>query len=79
VQSMPITTKVVSSNSAHGEVHLMQHCVIRFSPVSSTNKTDLHNIAEILLKVQLNTITLTLKSLSGILKESFIRYNVFNV
>jgi hypothetical protein len=27
-------------------------------PVSSTNKTDLHNIAEILLKVALNTMTL---------------------
>ena len=34
-----------------------------FSPstlVSSTNKTDCHNITEILLKVALNTITLTL-------------------
>jgi hypothetical protein len=34
-----------------------------FSPgtlVSSTNKTECHNIAEILLKVALNTITLTL-------------------
>jgi hypothetical protein len=29
-------------------------------PVSSINKTDRHNIAEILLKVALNTITLTL-------------------
>ena len=29
------------------------------TPVSSTNKTDDHNIAEILLKVVLNTITLT--------------------
>jgi hypothetical protein len=28
------------------------------TPVSSTNKTDRHNIAEILLKVALNTITL---------------------
>jgi hypothetical protein len=28
-------------------------------PVSSTNKTDRNNIAEILLKVALNTITLT--------------------
>ena len=32
-----------------------------FSPVSSTNKTDHHDITEILLKVALNTITLTLK------------------
>ena len=30
------------------------------TPVSSTNKTDLHDIAEILLKVALNTITPTL-------------------
>ena len=29
------------------------------TPVSSTNKIDLHDIAEILLKVALNTITLT--------------------
>ena len=31
-----------------------------FPRVSSTNKTDRHDIAEILLKVALNTITLTL-------------------
>jgi hypothetical protein len=30
-----------------------------FSPVSSTNKTDRHDITEILLKVALNTTTLT--------------------
>jgi len=30
------------------------------TPVSFTNKTDRHNITEILLKVALNTITLTL-------------------
>ena len=30
------------------------------TPVSSTNKTDRHGITEILLKVALNTITLTL-------------------
>jgi hypothetical protein len=29
------------------------------TPVSSTNKTDCHDITEILLKVALNTITLT--------------------
>jgi hypothetical protein len=29
------------------------------APVSSTNKTDCHDITEILLKVALNTITLT--------------------
>ena len=34
------------------------------TPVSSTKKTDHHNITEILLKVALNTITLTLLSFS---------------
>jgi hypothetical protein len=61
VQSVPITTKVVSSNPVHGEVRSIQHYVIKFvsdlrqvwfspgTPVSSTNKTDVHDIAEILL------------------------------
>ena len=30
------------------------------TPVSSTNKADRHNITEILLKISLNTLTLTL-------------------
>jgi hypothetical protein len=30
VQSVPITTKVVSSNPFHGEVHSIQHYVIKF-------------------------------------------------
>ena len=68
MQSVPITTKVVSSNPVHFEVYSIQH-VITFcqwlvtgrwiSPgtlVSSTNKYD---ITEILLKVALNTITIT--------------------
>jgi hypothetical protein len=33
-----------------------------FSPVSSTNKTDRHDITDILLKVALNTITLILRA-----------------
>jgi hypothetical protein len=48
-------------------VYSIQHFEIKFvggfsryTPVSSTNKTDLHDITEILLKVALNTITLTL-------------------
>ena len=70
VQSVFITTKVVNSNTAHVEVYSIQYYVIkvyqqlaagqRFSPgslVSSTNKTDWHDLAEILLKVGLNTIT----------------------
>jgi hypothetical protein len=36
------------------------------SVVFSTNKTDCQDIAEILLKVALYTITLTLQTLSGI-------------
>ena len=49
-------------------VYMIQHYAINFvsdlrqvsgflgTPVSSTNKTDLHDITEILLKVMLNTI-----------------------
>ena len=50
MQSVPITTKVVSSNPAHGEMYSVQHYVIKFVSnrsvvfswysVSSTNKTD---------------------------------------
>ena len=60
VQSMHIATKVVSSNPVHGEVYSIQHYVIKFdsdlrqvggfslgTPVSSTNKTDHHDITEI--------------------------------
>ena len=43
---MPITTDVVGSNPAHGEVYNIT--------VSSTNKTDPHDITGILLKVALN-------------------------
>jgi hypothetical protein len=35
-----------------------------YIPVSSTNKTDCHNITEILLKVALNTITPLLQVMS---------------
>ena len=37
-------------------------CFFPGTPVSSTNKTDCHDITEILLKVALNIITLTLFS-----------------
>ena len=69
MQSVPITTKVVSSNHVHGEVYSIQHYVLnlsvtlrhvgdflrilRFPPLI---KTDRHDITEILLKVALNTI-----------------------
>ena len=66
MQSMPITTKVVSSNPAHGEMYSIQHYVIKFDSdlrqvsgfpptpstlVFSAIKTDLHDISEILLKM----------------------------
>jgi hypothetical protein len=69
VQSVPITTKVVSLNPTHDKVYLIQHDVIKFvslicsrsvvytdTPVSS----DCHDITEILLKMVLNIIALTL-------------------
>ena len=69
VQSVPTTTNVVSSNPVHVEVYSIQHYVIKFfsdvatgrwfspnSPVSFTNKTDRHDITEILLKEALNAI-----------------------
>ena len=65
MQSMHITTEVVSSNSAHVKCKLMQYYIIivggfllalRFPP---RNNIESHDIAEILLKVALITITLT--------------------
>ena len=70
VQSVPITTKVVSSNPVHGEVYSIQHYMIKF--VSDLRRVVgilqvlqflppiklTHNITEILLKVALNTINL---------------------
>ena len=72
MQSAPITTNVVNSNPADGEVYSIQHYVIKFvsdvrqiggflqfpSPIN--NKADHHDITEILLKVALNIKTLTL-------------------
>jgi hypothetical protein len=61
IQSVSITTKVVSSIPAHGEGYSIQQYVIGqwFSlgtPVSSTDKTDHHDITELLLKEVLNII-----------------------
>jgi hypothetical protein len=59
-------TKVVSSNPSYSEVYLIQHYVIKIvwfslgTMISSTNKTDCHHITELLLKVALITISLTL-------------------
>jgi len=75
VQSMPITTKVVSLKSCSWRGVLdttlcgkVCQCLATgrwFStgaPVSSTNQTDCHDITEILLKVALNTLNQTLES-----------------
>ena len=63
--------KVHKSNPTRGEVYSLQHYMIKFVSdlrqvsgflwvlhtwLSSTNKTDCHNITETLLKVALNTI-----------------------
>ena len=65
---MHITTKVVSLNPDCGEVYSIHYviklisymylrgCFSTGTPVSFGNKTDLHDITEILLKVALNTI-----------------------
>ena len=55
MQSVPITTDVASSNLDQGEVYNR----LAGLPVSSTNKTDRHDIPEILIKVALNTIKQT--------------------
>ena len=76
---MPITTKIVSSNPAHGEVFVSDlrqvggfnpthgevfvsdlRQVGGFTLVSFSYKLDHHDITEILLKVALNTITITI-------------------
>ena len=68
MQSVPINTKVVSSNPAHGEVYSIQYYLIKFvtdlrqaggflrfpPPIKLTATID---ITEILLKVILSTIT----------------------
>ena len=61
MQSVPITTNFVSLNPA--QARCTRYNIMWFSPgtmVSSTNKTGHHDITEILLKVALNTIILTL-------------------
>jgi len=67
MQSVPITTKVVSLNPAQARCPQYKSVgdlrqVSGYIPdhlVSSTNKTDRHDIAEILLKVALSIITVT--------------------
>ena len=69
---------LVSSNPVNGDVYSIQHYVIKFvsdlpqvgdffpgTPVSSTNKTDHHDITEILLTVALNTMKSSLSVTKG--------------
>ena len=68
MQSVPITTKVVSSNHTNGNVYSIKHYVIKFVvelqqagvfiwvlQFPPPKKNDRHDITEILLKVALNT------------------------
>ena len=70
MQSVLITTNAFTSNPTHGMVYFIEHYAIKFVsdlrqvdvfspgiPDPSTNETDRDNIAEILLKVALNTVT----------------------
>jgi hypothetical protein len=77
MQSVPIATKVMSSNPVHGEVYSKQHYVIisdlwqlgsflwvlRFPPPINTDR---HHITELLLKLVLNTTTPTPEQLAFI-------------
>jgi hypothetical protein len=73
MQSVPITTEVVNLNPSYDQVYSIQHYVIKFASdlwqVSGflrvlrfppPIKLDCHNLTEILLKVTVNTIALTL-------------------
>jgi hypothetical protein len=66
MHSVPITTNIMSSNPAHGEVYSIQHYVMKLisglqhivefslgTLVSSTHKTDRHDKTVILLKIVL--------------------------
>ena len=64
--------------SCSGEVYLIWlatgQCYSAGTSVSSTNKTDHHYVAEILLKVMLNTITPTLKTRLTIITFEFFYF-----
>jgi len=58
MQSVPITTNIVSSNPTR--TRCIRYNIMWLAVSSSTIKTDRHDTTEMLLKVALNTITLTL-------------------
>ena len=75
-----IDSLIASSNPAQARCTRYNVCQRRAAglwcslgtPVSSTNKIDRHDIAEILLKVALNTITLTLDSFKNMYGGNYI-------
>jgi hypothetical protein len=89
MQSVHITTNVVSSNPAGGTLDTTvcdkvcqwltaSRWLSSGTPVSSTNKSDRYDIAEILLKVALNTTTITLvSSLRLVILMALYIYNLF--
>ena len=70
MESVPITTTVVSSNPVHDDMYSIQHYVIKFVsdfrqisgflPFPRPLQMTPHDITEILLKVALNTTILNL-------------------
>ena len=91
VQSVPIITKVVSLNPAHGKVYSIQHCVIKF--VNDLRQVDgflrvlrfpppmkltAMDITEIFLKVALNTITLTLFLHLPVSTSTNVQWQIFS-
>ena len=61
MQSVPITTTVVSSNPTQTRQHYVTHgrWFSLGTPVSSTNKTDIQDITQLLLEMPLNAINPT--------------------
>jgi hypothetical protein len=68
VQSVPITTNVLSSNPVHGVVYSIEHYVKKFvsdlRQVGGFLRVLRHDIIEILLKVALNTCSWCLQLLN---------------
>ena len=80
VQSVPITTNVLSSNSVHGVVYSMEHYVIKFvSDLRQVGGFLRHDIIEILLKVALNTVNQSTNLIHGysLKNERLIEENCF--
>jgi hypothetical protein len=64
LQSLPLTTNVVSSNPAHGEVYLIQHYVIKFA-------SDLRLIEYLQINLQNDNINISLTKIA-IIRTNYI-------